>query len=262
MTLASRFAFSGIIFKETKMSDRNDKEKLVEDYSYATEAINQILVAANCPNRFRQYIDCLVGVANGNIEFEASDPMVAKRARGRLDGANKHANKEWAKDKRTELLKWQDKGNLKLFEHEVRDYDKSTRTRPPSKYRLHLLRYAEQVITKAQRNDNLWRVNRSKAIEVEAEHLVNEVLGRQVSTPKNKKYIDPPSEVKIKIKSAKTNLEEAVKILKKYDFSLIREDEQLVETIEKLIRAIRDRGFIDDILDTKIFHGIEREPKP
>jgi hypothetical protein len=229
-----------------------------KDFSFTTEAINQILVEANCPNKFRQYIDCLVGVANKSFEFEASDLDIAKRARGRIDGTTKHADKGWARDKRRDLLEWQAMGNLKLIDYEPSDYDSKMGLRPKSLYKFHLLTYAEQVVNNAQKDTNSWNRDNSIAIQRAAQELVKEVLGQQVNTPKGPKYIDPPTEVKAKIRTARTNLQEAVRMLKKYDFKLMRDDEILVGEIEALIEKIKDRGYVDDILDVKIFTNIRK----
>lgn len=240
------------------MPDSNEKGNFDEDFSFTTEAINQILVEANCPNKFRQYIDCLVGVANRKFEFEASDSELAKRARGRIGGTNKHADKGWARDKRRDLLDWQDEGNLKLIDFFLRDYDPKTKSRPKSLYHFHLLKYAEQVVEEARKDTISWNHNNSTAIQQAAQKLVYQVLGRQVNVPKGKKYIDPSREVVTKIKTAGTNLKEAVRLLKKYDFQLMREDEALVKAIEASIEKIKNRGYVDDISDAVIFSGIEK----
>lgn len=230
-----------------------------EEYAYTTAAINNIFVMAGCPNKFRQYIDCLIGLADKAIKFEASDKQVSTFARGRAAGGTIHAEKGWAKEKRTDLMKWQDEGNLEIVKVEVQPYDSTLRMRPPTKYTLNILEYAEQVVGKAK-NTSEWGNSPLRAIYYAAEELVRDLTGRPVNTPKEQ-YIDPPSEVKISLRTARTNLKKAAEMLKKYDFQLMREDEKLVEEVEKYIKRIRDRGFVDDMWEAKVFFGIKK-PKP
>jgi hypothetical protein len=237
------------------MSSTKNKD---EDYAYTTAAINHLLVKANCPDKFRPYIFSLIGLANKTIEFEASDKQIATFARGRVEGGNVHADKGWARDKRRELVTWQDEGNLEIVKVEVRDYDSKTRRRPPTKYTLNILEYAEQVVAQARQHKLLWSGNHSMAIQFAAEHVVTNLLGQQVNTPKDK-FIDPPSEVVAMLKTARRNLLKAGKMLKKYNFQLMRWDERQLRAMDKYMKSIRDRGFVDDPLDAIIFSGIKKD---
>jgi hypothetical protein len=63
------------------------------------------------------------------------------------------------------------------------------------------------------------------------------------------------------LRSAKTNITNALRLLEKYDFELYEDDEVLVTSIEQLLLKIKKRGFAD-LLDVKIFSGIKRDDKP
>ncbi|HZT61366.1 MAG TPA: hypothetical protein VFA21_22355 [Pyrinomonadaceae bacterium] len=244
------------------MSSINDKDKLDDEYTYRIAAISQIFVKANCPDKFHKYIFCLVAVADQDYVFQASDATVATHARGKIEGGGTHADKGWARDKRRELSDWQNDGNLELVGIEVQDPDTKTHKRPPTKYTMHILKYAEQVVAAAKQSDLNWQLSSSAAIERAADELVADLLGRRVNV-QQKKYLHPPSEVVAMIKNARTNLKKAAEMLKKHNFQMMRDDEDLLDELERYIKEVRDRGFIDDLLDTPIFTGIERpNPKP
>jgi hypothetical protein len=232
-----------------------------EDYPLITAAITQIFIQANCPDSHRQFIFCLIGMANKSIQLDASDNRIASYARGNIKSGNVHADRGWARDKRRALVEWQDKGNLELVKCEVQDFDPKTKRRAPTKYTLNVLRFAEQVVEKAKQNKLLWSMGTAPAISDAANKLVTHLLGQQVNTPKEQN-IDPPSEVRTMLKTATTNIKKAAEMLKKHDFQLMREDEKLVEEVEKYIKKIRDRGFVDDKWEAKIFSGIKRDKKP
>jgi hypothetical protein len=228
------------------------------DYSDITEAMNQIMVKANCPDKFRPFIYCLAGMADKNYKLQASDAHISAHARGSIKGGGAHAHKGWARDKRRDLVKWLNEGNLNIVEIDVQDPDPVTKRRPPTIYTLHILRYAEQVLSDAKKNITLWMLSPDSAIADAAEKLVINLLGRQVNTPQDK-FIDPSREVLVYLKTARTNLFKAAKMLKKHNFQLMREDEKQLRIMEKYIKSIRDRGFVDDPMNAYIFSGIKRD---
>ena len=231
------------------------------DYSDITAAMNQILVKANCPDKFRPFIYCLAGMADNNYKLQASDTNIATYARGRIKGGGVHADKGWARDKRRDLVDWLNEGNLKVVEIEVQDPDPVTKRRPPTIYNVHIRQYAEQVVSEAKKNKSLWMLSPASAIADAADKLVANLLGQQVNIPEDT-FIDPSKEVLVYLKTASTNLFKAANMLKKYNFQLMREDEKHLRIIEKYIKSIRDRGFVDDPMDAYIFSGIKRDKKP
>jgi hypothetical protein len=230
------------------------------DYSDITAAMNKIMVKVNCPDKFRAFIYCLAGMADNNYKLQTSDTNIATYARGRIKGGGANADKGWARDKRRDLVKWLDEGNPKVVEIEVQDPDPVTKKRPPTIYTVHILQYAEQVVSEAKKNKSVWSSSPTAAIEYAADDFVANLLGQQVNTPQDK-YIDPSREVVAYLKTARTNLFKVANMLKKYNFQLMREDEKELRIIEKYIKSIRDRGFVDDPMDAYIFSGIKK-PKP
>jgi hypothetical protein len=94
-------------------SDENNKEQ-AEKFAFTTDAVTYILSAAGCPNKFRDYIDCLIGIADGNVEFDASDKQIERRRKVKKSSGRKGFKEYWARDKRRDLLKWQKENDLKF----------------------------------------------------------------------------------------------------------------------------------------------------
>jgi hypothetical protein len=197
-------------------------------------------------------------MADNNYKLQTSDTNIATYARGRIKGGGVHADKGWARDKRRDLVKWLNEGNLKVVDIEVQDPDPATKRRPPTIYTVHILKYAEQVLSEAKKNKSLWMLSPSSAIEDAADKFVANLLGQQVNTPQDK-FIDPSREVVAYLKTARTNLFKVANMLKKHNFQLMREDEKELRLIEKYIKSIRDRGFVDDPMDAYVFSGIKRD---
>jgi hypothetical protein len=230
-----------------KMSDGKQGER----FSYTTEVINFILKAADCPSKFRPFLDILIGMAEGRVEFEASDAEVAGRYRGR---GQMGATKQWASDKRKGLKEWQDQNGLQFVEyiHGGRDKDKYIST----SYKLYLPQYAEQVEAEARKNEIEWKENRDSAIFGAALDLIYKLqedsrvtLKKKVST----KGFIPSHRVTQQLNTARTLLKQAEELLEKYDFKPDANDKEIVEDIDKSITSIKERGFVENILDTIIF---------
>jgi hypothetical protein len=240
-------------------SDDDNREQ-AEEFAYTTQAVTSILSAADCPKTFRDYIDCLIGIAGGNIEFDTTDEQIERRKKAIKPSKLKGKKEYWARDRRRDLLKWQEENNWTLLEYKESKYDSKLKRRPPSHFKLYLVGYVQQVVTRAKQNKNLWDIDWTLSIKESAQRLVDELRVRPKVEPE-KKYIDLQVEVHRKISSARTNLDEAVRLLEKHDFELTTNEEILVTSIEQLIAKVRERGFVDP-MDMKIMLGVEREPKP
>ncbi|HEX3560728.1 MAG TPA: hypothetical protein VHU19_16100 [Pyrinomonadaceae bacterium] len=241
-------------------SNENDNKEQAEEFAYTTNVVTYILSAAHCPVKFRDYIDCLIGIAGKEIEFSTTDKQIESRRKVFRSNTNKGVNRYWARDKRRDLLKWQKENNLVLLDYKEGKYNSKLNRRAPSVYKLYLVEYVQRVIAEAKKNKLFWDSDRVMAIKMAAQRLIDELRARPKEEPE-KDYIDPPAEVLRKLRTAKTHIEEAIRLLKKYDFQIYKEDEPLVASIEKLLSKIRERGFAE-LEDMKIFSGIEREPKP
>jgi hypothetical protein len=239
-------------------SDEKDTKAQAEEFALTTNAVTYILSAAGCRASYRDYIDCLIGFANGRVEFDATDEQILKLRK--VTNPNTGGNVYWARDKRRSLLEWQKANDLFLLNYDKGQFDRKLKRRGPSHYTFHLIDYIKQVIANAQTAKLLWRSDRTLAIKYAATKLVDELRTRPKDDPE-KEYTDPPTEVLRKLNSAKTNIANALRLLEKYDFELSKDDEALVTSIEQLLAKIRKRGFAD-LLDMKIFAGIEKEPKP
>jgi hypothetical protein len=244
-------------FQGAKMSDSNAKEgKYGEGYSLITETINYILLAADCPQKFRTYIDCLIGIGNEKIKFDASDSEVARQAKGIGANVGKGASKGWARDRRRDLMKWQEEKNILLVKIVPGKRDSGSQEYTKSSFTLHLLEYAKQVISEANDKKIPKYGNRSTVLRQTANDLVDKLRSQPINA-KNLSYFDPPTEVLKNLRSARTNLEKATRLLNKYKFKLKKSDKELIQEIEKYIASIKDRGYVENILDSIIFDSIE-----
>lgn len=241
-------------------SDEENDQEQSEEFAYTTNAVTYILSAARCPTKFRDYIDCLIGIANGKIEFDATDKQIESRRKVVKSRGGKGVKEYWARDRRRGLLKWQKENDFYLLEYKEGDYDKKLNRRGPSHFKLYLVEYVQQVIAEAKKNKLFWDSDRAMAIKQAASKLVNE-LKAQTPEEEEDSYIDVHTEVIRKLKSAKTNIANALGYLEKYEFELSDYDEPLVTSIENLLAKIRKRGFAE-FWDTKIITGVKRDDKP
>jgi hypothetical protein len=153
----------------------NGTSKLTTQLSYGTDAINFILVAAGCPERFRSYIDCLVGFSEGRHEFEARDKDVAARVRPDEQSASKGAARQWLKRTRRDFETWQAARGFNFIEcrrgyieRHTDHQGKKSKIFHASCYRLRLLANVERVISEAQKSPLRWEDNPLREIELAA----------------------------------------------------------------------------------------------
>lgn len=240
------------------MSEMDEKDLRAEEHSYATDATSYILLAAGCPTKFRTFIDCLIGIADGNVEFEASDQEIAARAKGNKNSSSKSASKGWARDRRRDLNKWQKENQFNIFNFIPGGRDEHTDTYIKTQYELYIIDYIKQVIADARANAYLWQSNKHKAIKLAAENFVRQ-LQSQVYTPTNpSRYKGDPYHVsRTRLRTAKTYIKQALDILQRFDISLPRDDEAEINEIESLLDEIKKRGFVDDFFDLYYFDGSE-----
>jgi hypothetical protein len=222
--------------------ETKEVDKTAHDLSSLVYVINQILAAADCPEKFRGYIDCLVGLSKGKYEFEAKDEDVAKHTRPDKKGIKDDSAKRWVSRMRGELNDWQDKNGLVFIEgkpgHKVGIMFIS------SSYRLPLIKYAEQVIDEA-RKDILWRSNPQQAIRNAAQDLINKLNPSRVQKSLKIKRRDY-REVHRGLSAARTNLEKVMKYLKDNDAGIHDSKTydghvKLIDELEQLIQELRGR---------------------
>jgi hypothetical protein len=242
------------------MSASNQSNKDQEEFAYTTDAVTAILSAADCPKKFRDYIDCLIGIASNNVEFDATDKQIEEHRKSIKTSGVKGKKQYWARDKRRDLLTWQKENHFIFLDFEKSDYDPKLGRRGASHFKLYLVDYVQRVIAEAKKKKPFWNLDRVQAIKIAAKELIDELRAQPKVEPEDD-YINPPDIVLQKLRSAKTNIAEAIRLLKKYDFQIYKENEAEVSSIEKLLNEIRERGFAE-LEDMKIFSGIKREPKP
>lgn len=235
----------------------DDNIEQAEEFAYSTQAVTSILSAAGFPKPFRDYVDCLIGMAGGNVEFDATDELIERRRKAIKPISLQGKKEYWARDRRRGVLKWQKENDLIFLEYKESKYDSKLKRRPPSHFKLYLVEYVQRVITRAKKNNNLWDIDHTLSIKEAAQRLVDELRARPKVVDSEKNYIDPRTEVLRKLNNAKTLLASALGLLEKHDFELIEDDEALVTSIEQFIAKVRERGFVNP-LDMKIITGVER----
>jgi len=229
-----------------RMADKNFSENL----SNVTNAITQILKAVNCPTGSRDLIDGLVGVTEGKLEIRISDKDLAEKIRTDAANVKKESKEKWIQRHRNALVKWQKQSNITLVEVELGGKNWERGTFFTTKYKLHIQEYAKNVIASAQANTTLWEKDRNKAIEEAASALVATL---DLKPAKDLKRVDTSEDYIKLVKTAKTNLENALKIMKKYDSGIHGEDEDLLDEIEKLIAEMRKKvGYFGEWDRTKV----------
>jgi hypothetical protein len=242
------------------MSTSNQSNKDQEEFAYTTEAVTAILSAADFPKTLRDYIDCLIGIAGKDVEFDATDLQIEKRRKSIKSSGVKGKKEYWARDRRRSLLKWQRENHFLFLEYKQGDYIKKLGKRAPAHFKLYLVAYVQRVIAEAKKKKLFWNLDKLQSIKFAAKELIDELRAQPKVEPEDD-YINPPDIVLQKLRSAKTNIAEAIRLLKKYDFQIYKENEAEVISIEKLLNEIRRRGFAE-LEDMKIFSGIKRESKP
>mgnify|MGYP003286708424 CR=1 FL=1 len=147
--------------------------KLRLHLSFGTDAINHILVAAGCPESFRSYIDCLIGLSEGRHEFEASDKDIAARVRPDEQSFGRAAGRQWVKRKYGDFEAWQAQRGFNFIEcrrgymeHHTDHKGKKSKIFHPSRYRLHILAHAEKVVSEARKNALGWEANPLREIDL------------------------------------------------------------------------------------------------
>jgi hypothetical protein len=79
-----------------------DERNLPQEISHMTDAISFVLAAAGVPQRFRSYVDAVIGASNGELEwFDGPDLLIGTRAR--TTELHKKKEKETDKEGRVRL---------------------------------------------------------------------------------------------------------------------------------------------------------------
>src|SRR5688500_7871496 len=85
--------------------------------AHATEAINFILAAKDCPSEFRPLIDYLIGASGGSTDwFEAADEEVGYAARPSEGPPSRDAATKYVQRKRKGLLEWEGRAGVAFVE--------------------------------------------------------------------------------------------------------------------------------------------------
>jgi hypothetical protein len=216
-----------------------DKDKLRLHLSFGTDAINHILVAAGCPERYRSYIDCIVGLSEGRHEFEARDKDVAARVRPDEQSTSKGAARQWLKRTRRDFEAWQEERGFNFIEcrhgyieHHTDHAGRKSKIFHSSHYRLHILANVEKVISEAQKNLSRWEDNPLREIELAASKEVLRLSGGSGWAFPGRSSSQMPWYVEIKgyLKTADTFLDKTTQA--------IPEGAELYGQYEDLVRKI------------------------
>jgi hypothetical protein len=178
-----------VVFQEAEMSE--DESILFDtetkEFIYFTEAVNQILAAADCTEEVRSYVDFLIGASKGDFEFKASDDEVAKRAISKRERTAAGARR-WLKRKRDMLEEWQTKRGILFVDCNVGSKNFVLNIKYKSVYRLYIVRYAEIVVEEAKNDSSTWDTSPFLAIENAAKQLVQKLQDNPANIIQKKPY--------------------------------------------------------------------------
>jgi hypothetical protein len=205
-----------------------------------TEAINQLLVAVNCPNKHRNFIDTLIGYAERKLRFNVFDLDLGRRADNQNNYRSDNSARKWVQRNRKNLQDWQEQNKVFLVEFSpgFRTGDKPPYNYVPSSYYLHIIEYAIQVLAVA-RKDEIWEKHPRRAIQKAAVKKAGNIITTPIvfkqRVPKDK---DVEKQIGTKLQTALTNIEKAIE--------LIEEDNLIIEG-ENLDRVLALRLAMSDL---------------
>jgi hypothetical protein len=230
------------LFREA-IGKMNDEGKGLDDtskgLSLLTYAVNQILLITGCPTGCRSYIDGLVGVARGSTEVEVSDKELAKSIRGDVGHVKDDAHEKWVQRKRNAVKKWQEEIGVDFIKYKTGKWDLKN-SYQKTRYTLPLIKYAVDIISEAQKNEERWRSNPHFAIEDAAGKIVDSLEVKPVKvTPKKSSAGYYRQEVRTNMRKAKTHLEKAVEFFNDGGFGMLNEDEHTLAEIEGLVEQLK-----------------------
>jgi hypothetical protein len=216
----------------------DELDNATKEFTYITQAINQILVATTIDNEeARCLIDYLIGFSQGQFEFVASSWELYLREHPMKQQVQKASGQRWINRALKVLEEFQDKHGLMLVECIHGGWDRKKNIYTKSVYSLHILKYAKDVVDKAKRHGD-WSRNPSEAIREEAGKLIVRLLGNPILTLK-KKNTKPwgAHAVNRNIQMATTWL---IKAQKELDDEGIEMNAENTRRYEKLKKALED----------------------
>jgi hypothetical protein len=240
-------------YKITADNKRGDNQyTIAANIGDGTDAINFILVAADCPAKFRPFIDAIVGLAGDRTEwFEADDLQVGMRARVGDEKFSRVAAQKWVQRWRKEFCEWQTRKNLALVECSPGGKD-TNGINYRSRYKVNLLRLAADTVKDA-RDSTQWNRDPSSALELAAQAILEE-------TPETPSY-------KQRFRSPRTDDEAMLKRSKKTVMTLFnkmidierRRGGEVEELLEVRIRAQQAFARVDSFVHPEVVHTLEEE---
>lgn len=156
--------------------------------SAGTDAVSFTLAAFGVPDKHRAYIDALIGVSGGELDwFDASDIEVGQRAREEgSSGISKAAITKWTQRARDAFNDWQTEQGITLIETLPGGQD-STRTRHKTRYKLPLLRLVLEVDETAK-SSREWQRNKKRALRKAAAVVYQEEKLTLIQPPRRERF--------------------------------------------------------------------------
>jgi len=217
------------------LSSKNNTDEESAKGAYFTEAVNQLLVAVNCPQPIRPFLDCLIGYADGKIDIAIFDVELGRRTE---PNRGKDAATKWVQRNRKKLVNWQNENKVVLVEckHGFLDRDK----RPvPSRYYIHLTDYVNRVLDEAQKDLKWWNNYPHKAIESAAQNYVSEILAEPIKFHQRaNKPKDIAKDISKRLHSCITNIEKIADLMEHHSEEVTIEHAKLWEELKLGINFI------------------------
>jgi hypothetical protein len=229
----------------------------ITDFGQATDAACFLLADVQCPPEHRAFVDCLIGVAGGRVDwFEASDEIIAMRAAKSC---------KWVQRHRDEFDAWQRENLCTLIE--VRDnFTDAEGKRHPHRYRVHISRLAVETMLEARLDSLAFQKNPGLAIERAARAKRDSVPNMPPRQRRGRKR-EPDAETTINknLKMAATLIGNAAKLVSaielnraagstmlpfQLDAELIANVEREVKSLSALLPSLPLSSTLNTLLDT------------
>jgi hypothetical protein len=235
------------LFSLPRQEDSNQPKEI----SNVTDAVSFVLVAAAVPEKFRSYIDAVIGAANGELEwFEAPDCYIGMRARVTathrdpndadvllVEPLKKESMERWARRNRKDFIEWQKAAGITIIEAEPGG--KIEGSNKPTRYRLPVLRLANETL-EAARLDQEFETNPRRALRRAAAAIVKEQRLDLITPPRRERFRRSRRTADTYRKMCLTY---AGKFYRERSF---RHPDRAEEELEAIIAAIREHQFEEE----------------
>jgi hypothetical protein len=188
------------MFQVRPEPDEETESNQPQEISHVTDAVSFVLVAAEVPERFRGFIDAVIGASNGDVQwFNAPDAFIGMRARGTAlhrdsDGAllveeiKKENLEKWVQRARKDFTEWQKAVGFTIIE--TAPGGKREGVSEPTRYRLPVLALASTALENARRDPD-FETKPHRALRRAASAVVKSERYNLINAPRRERFRRP-----------------------------------------------------------------------